>query len=336
MSKTQFNSPLAEILDNYANRCKAQYAEETFIKYRHILHHFDTYLDDTGYSYGELTAEVLSGWIGSLSGLSPNTILIYEAVISGFLAFAHAFGIASHMPPAVKASHEYQPAIFLREEIEALCRIADSIRFHGNPSLRWIEAEMPMIIRMLFGCGLRLGETVALQMKNIDLSNALLTMRHTKKDKERLVPMSESLNHMLQRYCMALGVIGIPNAYIFPADSFENHLTNMHVYHRFCRILKEAGYEAVRERKNKRTRCIHCIRHSYVVYAIKHLRDQGIRIDDTFPYLSVYLGHSTLYETQKYMKFSSELFPEETSYFDDHAAEVYNCRIFHLDDEEWQ
>lgn len=42
---------------------------------------------------------------------------------------------------------------------------------------------------------------------------------------------------------------------------------------------------------------------------------EGILIDDAVPYLSVYLGHDSLDETSKYLKVSSELFPEEVEAF---------------------
>ena len=49
------------------------------------------------------------------------------------------------------------------------------------------------------------------------------------------------------------------------------------------------------------------------------LRQKGLAdiIDDAIPYLSIYLGHDSLDETSKYLKFSSELFPEAVENFGD-------------------
>ena len=332
----EFNSQLSSVLIAFMKKVKAESAESTAVKYQIILNNFDGFLCSEGFSSQFLPDSLLADWICSLSGLSNNTIVVYETAVSRFLDFAKAFGISSHMPPVMKWRDEYQPELFSREDIDTLCRIADNYTVDHNKKLPWVTVEIPMIIRLLFGCGLRLSETLEIQMRDINLKLGVITMRRTKRSKERLVPMTSERTDILHRYCMAIGAVGNPDYYIFPSDSFSNHLTKMNVYHRFCKILKECGLSSRRTKKNERKLCIHCIRHSFVVYAIKHLRSQGISIDDTFPYLSVYMGHATLYDTQKYMKFSAELFPEETSRFDSYSTDVYACRIFHLDDEVWE
>jgi integrase len=61
---------------------------------------------------------------------------------------------------------------------------------------------------------------------------------------------------------------------------------------------------------------MHCLRHRFVFKAFRQLESLGIRVDDAVPFLSVYLGHYDLSETEKYMKFSATLFPEELEKFD--------------------
>ena len=50
---------------------------------------------------------------------------------------------------------------------------------------------------------------------------------------------------------------------------------------------------------------------------------EGRRIDDIVPYLSTYLGYESLKETGKYLKFSSEMFPDAMGLFDDYTAEIF-------------
>lgn len=47
------------------------------------------------------------------------------------------------------------------------------------------------------------------------------------------------------------------------------------------------------------------------------------QIDDIDPYLSIYLGHDSLSETEKYLKFSSKPFPGAMETFKQYAAEVF-------------
>jgi integrase len=65
----------------------------------------------------------------------------------------------------------------------------------------------------MFGCGLRTGETLSLRIKDVDFDIGVLTLRHAKGDKQRLVPMHNSLTNILRKYCMAMGMIGYPEAY---------------------------------------------------------------------------------------------------------------------------
>lgn len=44
-------------------------------------------------------------------------------------------------------------------------------------------------LRLLFGCGMRIGEVLSLQMKDIDLENGIITVRNAKNEKDRLVPL---------------------------------------------------------------------------------------------------------------------------------------------------
>jgi hypothetical protein len=53
------------------------------------------------------------------------------------------------------------------------------------------------------------------------------------------------------------------------------------------------------------------------------LEKKGITVDLSFPYLSVYCGHNSLVATEKYMKFSSEMFNEEMNLFADFSNPLF-------------
>lgn len=68
---------------------------------------------------------------------------------------------------------------------------------------------------------------------------------------------------------------------------------------------------------------MHCLRHVFVFKSFANAEKNGRRIDDAIPYLSIYLGHDSLNETEKYLKFSSELFPDAMKLFDDYTAQIF-------------
>jgi integrase len=73
----------------------------------------------------------------------------------------------------------------------------------------------------------------------------------------------------------------------------------------------------------ERGACVHCFRHVFAIKAFKDAEKRGIKITDAVPFLSTYLGHDSLYETEKYLKFSGDLFPDTLEKF-----EAYTNGIF--------
>ena len=56
------------------------------------------------------------------------------------------------------------------------------------------------LIFLLYGTGLRIGEAIRLQHRDVDLNDAILTVRETKFYKTRLVPVSSDLTGILRSY----------------------------------------------------------------------------------------------------------------------------------------
>ena len=85
--------------------------------------------------------------------------------------------------------------------------------------------------------------------------------------------------------------------------------------HRFEKILKDNNIQLANCKKYERGPCLHCFRHVFAFKSFARAELAGRHLDDAVPYLSVYLGHDSLDETQKYLKFSSELFPDAVENF---------------------
>ena len=74
-----------------------------------------------------------------------------------------------------------------------------------------------MVIRILYGTGSRLTETVNLKVKDIDFEKKAIYFTHdTKKKKQRIVPVHDSLFEILEQYIEAMDLRGLPDAYLFP------------------------------------------------------------------------------------------------------------------------
>lgn len=66
---------------------------------------------------------------------------------------------------------------------------------------RFVRARDRAILEVLYGCGLRVGELIGLQMGDIDLGNELVTIRRSK-SRPRVVPLGKQAVAALERYIL--------------------------------------------------------------------------------------------------------------------------------------
>ena len=217
----------------------------------------------------------------------------------------------------------YVPYIYSDDEIDRIIQVADSFKAPHAVKNIYIESEMPMLVRLLLCCGLRLGEALNLKVGDIDFDRNVLVLRVTKKYKQRLVPFVESLSDIIYRYCAAMGISGDSEAYLFPTINPDVHLQTNSARNYFKEILKSAGIQNNEERRYQRGACLHCFRHTFAVKSFdKNNRNNG-KAFESVPFLSTYLGHDSLYETEKYLKYSSNHFSDTLSKFEAFAEDLF-------------
>ena len=318
----EFNSVLKDEFFQFLQLRIATKSKSASDHDRHTLQLFDAYLCGIGSKDKNLSEEEVTGWITTLEGKSSskaNQVI----VIRIFLEQLKGYGIEPYIPPIPKVNEDYIPYIFSDIELVNIFTLTDELSTGSILKNKYIHLEFPMIIRLMYGCGLRIGETLLLQMKDVDMELGVLTLRYTKGDKQRLVPMHPSLTDILKHYCMAMGIIGIPDAYLFLESDVDKALKVAAARHKFDAILKLADISLPGRKKHERGPCLHCLRHVFTFKAFRNAEMEGRRVDDLVPYLSIYLGHDSLKETEKYLKFSSEMFPEAMELFDDYTSQIF-------------
>ena len=323
----QFRSILQEEIAAFLALRKASKSKSTYDHDCHTFKLFDEYLCSTNCDDKNLTEEQVSGFIGTFKGKS-SSIANMVFVIRAFLVHLKGYGFSAYIPPIPKVNDDYIPYIFSDDEIKLIFSIADALQKRKPRKNTLIHVEFPMILRLMCGCGLRIGETLSLKVEDVDFDIGVLTLRHAKDRKQRLVPMHSSLTKILRQYCMAMGIIGYPEAYLFPTSDSLEPVTAQNAQHKFDFILEQGNIFLPGRKKHQRGPCLHCLRHVFVFKSFAKAEQKGRRIDDLVPYLSIYLGHDSLKETEKYMKFSNEMFPDFMELFDDYTAEIFPEVIF--------
>ena len=173
------------------------------------------------------------------------------------------------------------------------------------------------LLLLLYGAGLRFGEAQRLTLDDVDLTNAILTIRHAKFYKVRLVPVGSQLVDALRTYAAKRVERPLPkgSASTFLANLDGTVLVKETVNYAFARLLKAAGINHDK-RDGRHSPCFHSLRHAAAVHRLEAWYRQGADMQRLLPTLSTWLGHAHVDGTQVYLSMTPELLHEASIRFD--------------------
>lgn len=325
-----FNSVFREEITIHLSVRETELSQEAFRHYRRTMVLFDEYLCRINHTDKEIPEHVIESWIKEVStGISVNTSGQYVHYIRQLLLFLAGYGYTCFIPRTIMTHDTYVPYLFSDEDIEKIFVTADSMRVLRARKNKHAEKEIPLILRLLYCCGLRVGETVNIKVGDLDFERNLIVLRVTKKYKQRLIPFEKDLADIIYRYCIGMGILNDSEAYLFPADDRNSHISPNAVGNYFRIIREKAGINYSKQTNYGRGACLHCFRHSFSVRSFDKNERNCIKASESVPFLSTYLGHDSLYETEKYLKFSGNYFEDTLTKFDDYSGELFPEVIFY-------
>jgi integrase len=250
-----------------------------------------------------LQPELVHAYASKRGNESARRLHARQSHIRQFALFLNLRGIPAYVYPKelVKTTKDFVPYIFTKDEIGRILREADAIGPNKNKFVNTPHIY-PAVFRMLYGCGLRVSEALALKCEHVDLDNGVLTIINGKNNVSRLVPVSESLRMYLSMYDSK--VIRAGNPYFFPALHNERYSSHT-ILNQFRRLEKKAGISQLSNGKYPR---IHDLRHTFSVHALEQMIYKGIDPYCSLPVLSTYLGHKGVESTEKYLRLTKQYF----------------------------
>jgi integrase len=189
-------SPLAEHLADYLRLRRGL----GFQLGRHgeVLPRFVAYLEASGAT--TVTVELAVAWARLPEGIKPTTVEFRLSAVRGFARYLHAIDPAHEIPPpGLLAVPRRRPApyIYTPDQIDEVLRATRRL----NPPLRAVTYRT--LLGLLAATGMRLGEAFALTRSDVDLVEGMVTIRHAKFDRMRLVPVHPSVTAALGSYARA-------------------------------------------------------------------------------------------------------------------------------------
>jgi integrase len=254
-----------------------------------------------------LTKEIADKYCKKRPNESDKTRYNRIQILSQFARFLDNLGFRSHIPKLPKFKSTYTPYIFSSKEIQNIFRVCDALTPSVRNRISTVFA-IPVLIRLLYGTGIRISEALHLSCNDINFNDKYLVLKDTKNGKDRLVPISDSLANACKDYLMYRN--------LFPAIRKENRffikpdgspMSTYNAYKWFRRILFFANISHGGRGHGPR---LHDLRHTFSVHSLVSMSESELDLYYALPILSTYLGHQSLDATDMYVRLTAEMYPD--------------------------
>lgn len=274
-----------------------------------LLSQFSRFTLDYYVKEDELSEKLVKAWISKKPQESNKTQYSRYSLIKMFAEYMKRMNASVYIPTSddlPKYQKNFTPYIFSHGEISKFFDVADSMTFLPHSISPRRHIIMPIIFRLLYCCGLRVSEVLNLQGDDVDLNNGILTIRDSKFNKSRYVPMSFEMTEICKQYDESrLKLIGETD-WFFTSPKGGRYDKRV-VYDVFRELLWKADISHGGRGKGPR---LHDFRHTMAVHSLQKWIYQGIDVTVQLPLLSAYLGHKGLKSTEQYLRLTAELYPE--------------------------
>lgn len=276
----------------------------SYVVEEYLLNVFDNYCSENGLSDPCFTRKFLSGWLDAWGDESPSYHSQRISFVRQLALYMNSLGISAYIPVENVKKEVVVPHFLSREELASFFHELDRAVPRVSHPYAWrMWNSYRVIFRLLYSCGMRNSEACCLKTEDADLRTGILTIRHSKGDKDRLVYLASDMLELMRSYqgylCSQLGQLPF---WFFPSRNTKGHVVKSTLDYRFNEAWARTPYAAMCNKKPT----VHCLRHSFVVDRMNAWLDQGMSYDQMLPYLSKYLGHSGLDESLYYYHLNEE------------------------------
>lgn len=225
------------------------------------------------------------------------------SVAKNFLVYINAKGYDVAIPESVPYKEsEFKPHIYTDDET---ARYFNAIDRYYTERAKINSVQFPVMFRLFYCCGTRLNETLCIRVRDLDLREGTIRLTETKNHKERFVVMGDDLMDLMVSYADKYFYLLSEDDYIFNSSRGTLYSKDrIYTIHR--ETLQYAGIPFYGDKKGPR---IHDWRHTFAVRSFKQMIDSGMDMYTSLPILSTYLGHKSIYDTEKYLRLTMSIYP---------------------------
>ena len=205
------------------------------------------------------------------------------------------------------------PYLYTDFEISSFFDAVDKLPSHKLSPFR--EYVIPVIFRVLYACGLRPLEVRHLKVSELNLMDGSLYISDSKKNKDRIVAMSDDLLQLCNHYNDLIEE-RLPRRTFFFQNPNGGTYSAAWIQQQFFKCWKYAGISFGAEHRPR----VYDWRHNFATQRIISWLNEGKNVANLLPYLSTYMGHESLQYTAHYI----HLVPEHLTCS---QLTEWNCRL---------
>ena len=287
----KFSSRLAPTILKYLEFRKAMGLSDR--QERHLAS-FDAYCQAYYPEIENLSKEAVCGWVSH--ELANGRGGMYNKVGS-LRSFGRYLGEDAYIIPtsAVPKKPLSTPYILTDDELSRLFEAADTLQAAFEHSIKVIA---PVLLRLLYTCGLRPQEGRLLKREDINFQTGEIVITKTKGRKERIVLMSDDMLDLFKKYDARRLAAGSCGEYFF--ERFDgNPLRNKQLDSIVRRCWIQSNPE-VAPNMLPRVRP-YDLRHRFASSVLQKWIDEGRDLYAMLPYLQAYMGHESFATTVHYI-----------------------------------
>ena len=260
-----------------------------------VLKRFDSYCAQFQPNATELTKEVVRGWFDYELKISSRNLSDRCTVIR---SFAKYIGGASYILPTdcVPKKKAFIPYIMNDGELFSFFNAVDNYHCDNDP---FVGITFSVLLRLIYSCGLRPREGRILKTADIDFTTGELFIRKSKRQKDRIVVVSDDMLELLKEYRFKRSLWADSKEEIFFIDGFSQPLKPDKVLRhvKCCWISANPGIPVENLPKIRP----YDLRHRFASELLQRWIDEGKELYAMLPYMRTYMGHGRFEETAYYI-----------------------------------
>lgn len=252
-----------------------------------------------------LTRDIAEKWIHNTTSKSRPHMSRRVCTMKHVGRYQRSLGKPAYIPDyRIKRVKAEEPRLFSDEQLGEFFRKLDA-GVNVTETFPYNDIVFPIMLRLIYCCGLRSSEACNLKMNDVDLVRGKLSIYRSKGFKDREIFMSDDVCELCRQFHDAYSNTIPDRVYFFQPSPTRYPYKSSEVGKVFDAVLKKTSFCNAPGKKFTP----HGLRHLFAVQNIRKCAESGEDFANWIQYLCKHMGHKIINDTMYYLHITSQLFP---------------------------